>query len=138
TVLFNALLTSAGGSVLADTNSPNGKPRVSLQRGPTVAALDVIKKLAVSPVADPSMSNATEDTTRLAFESGKATFMTNYPFVYPSAQKDAPDVFKNMAWARFPTVAAGQPSRPPLGGINLGVGAFSKHPSLATAAVRCL
>src|SRR5205823_12784359 len=93
---------------------------------------------AHSPVADPSISAATEDTTRLAFESGKATFMTNYPFVYPSAQKDAPDVFKNMAWARFPTVAAGQPSRPPLGGINLGVGAFPKHPDLAFDAVRCL
>ena len=140
TVWFNALLSSAGGSVLSPSSasSASGLPQVSLQQGPTVAALDVIQKLAHSPVADPSISAATEDTTRLAFESGKATFMTNYPFVYPSAQKDAPDVFKNMAWARFPTVKAGEPSRPPLGGINLGVGTASKHPALATAAVRCL
>ena len=64
--------------------------------------------------------------------------MVNYPFVYPSALKDAPDVFADMGWARYPMVKAGEPSRPPLGGINLGVGAFSKHPALASAAVRCL
>jgi multiple sugar transport system substrate-binding protein len=84
------------------------------------------------------MSTSQEDSARLAFQSGKATFMVNYPFVYPSAQKDAPDVFKNMGWARYPAVVAGQPSRPPLGGINLGVGAYSKHSDLAFDAVKCL
>jgi multiple sugar transport system substrate-binding protein len=139
TVWFNALLESAGGSVLAPTTAATGAtPQVSLEHGPTVQALSVIQKLAHSPVADPSLSTSTEDTTRLAFESGKATFMVNYPFVYPSAQQDAPDVFKNMAWARYPAVVNGQPSRPPLGGINLGVGAYSKHPDLDVDAVRCL
>ncbi|MCA1846676.1 MAG: ABC transporter substrate-binding protein, partial [Actinobacteria bacterium] len=136
TVWFNALLASAGGSVVV----PGGgsETRISLEPQPTEAALDVIKKLATSSAADPSISNATEDTTRLAFQSGKATFMVNYPFVYPSAQKDAPDVFANMGWARYPAVTAGQPSKPPLGGINLGIGAYSKHPDLAYDAVRCL
>jgi multiple sugar transport system substrate-binding protein len=136
TVWFNALLGSAGGSVLRPTTGTT--PEVSLERGPTVQALTVIRRLATSPAADPSISTSTEDTTRLAFQSGKATFMVNYPFVYPSAEKDAPDVFKNMAWARYPAVVAGQPSRPPLGGINLGVGAYSQHSELAFEAVRCL
>jgi multiple sugar transport system substrate-binding protein len=136
TVLFNALLESAGGAVLGSTSGTT--PEVSLPQGPTVAALGVLHKLATSPVADPSLSNSTEDTTRLAFQSGKATFMVNYPFVYPSAQKDAPDIFKNMGWARYPAVVSGQPSRPPLGGINLAVGANSRHTALASEAVRCL
>lgn len=136
TVWFNALLESAGGSVLADT--AGSKSTVSLEPGPTTAALEVIRTLARSAAADPSLSTSTEDTTRLAFQSGKATFMTNYPFVYPSAQKNAPEVFKNMGWARYPAVTADRPSRPPLGGINLGVGAYSRHADLAFEAVRCL
>jgi multiple sugar transport system substrate-binding protein len=134
TVWFNALLASAGGSVLA----PGSGTQVSLEQQPTERALEVIKKLASSPAADPSISTATEDSTRLAFQSGKATFMINYPFVYPSAQKDAPDVAKNMAWAPYPAVNPGEPAKPPLGGINLGIGAYSKHPDLAYDAVRCL
>ncbi len=136
TVWFNALLASAGGSVVTSTGGE--EPRVSLEQAPTERALGVIHSLATSPVADPSLSTSTEDTTRLAFQSGRATFMVNYPFVYPSAQENAPDVFRNMGWARYPAVVEGQPSRPPLGGINLGVGAYSRHPDLAFDAVKCL
>lgn len=136
TVWFNALLESAGGTVLGEGTGP--VPPVSLEQGPTSTALGVISKLARSPAADPSLSTSTEDTTRLAFQAGRATFMVNYPFVYPSAQRDAPEVFANMGWARYPAVVAGQPSRPPLGGINLGVGAFSRKSDLAFDAVECL
>jgi multiple sugar transport system substrate-binding protein len=136
TVLFNSLLASAGGQLLGPSTGTTAQ--VSLERQPTVDALSVIRRLATSPVADPSLSTSTEDTTRLTFQSGKATFMTNYPFVYPSAEKNAPDVFKNMAWARWPAVKPGQPSKPPLGGINLGIGAFSKHSGQAFEAARCL
>ena len=138
TVWFNALLASAGGSVVGPPAGADDAPGVSLDQGPTARALEVIRKLATSPVADPSLSTSTEDTTRLAFQSGRATFMVNYPFVYPSAQEDAPDVFRNMGWARYPAVVDGQPSRPPLGGINLGVGAYSRHSDLAFEAVQCL
>ena len=138
TVWFNALLTSAGGSVVGPGAGEDGAPTVSLEQGPTSRALEVIRKLATSPVADPSLSTSTEDTTRLAFQSGRATFMVNYPFVYPSAQEDAPDVARNMGWAKYPAVVEGQPSRPPLGGINLGIGAYSRHSDLAFDAVQCL
>ncbi len=43
-----------------------------------------------------------------------------------------------MGWARWPQVVPGQPSRPPLGGINLGIGAFSEHPDLAFEAATCI
>ncbi|MFP5319000.1 MAG: ABC transporter substrate-binding protein [Acidimicrobiia bacterium] len=138
TVWFNALLASAGGSVVEPGAGEDGAPGVSLEQQPTVRALEVIRKLATSPVADPSLSTSTEDTTRLAFQSGRATFMVNYPFVYPSAQEDAPEVARNMGWAKYPAVVEGQPSRPPLGGINLGVGAYSRHSDLAFEAVQCL
>src|SRR3954447_1800402 len=92
TVWFNTLVNSAGGKVLSEDGS-----KVPLAR-PAIKALAVIKALAGSPAADPSLSTQMEDQNRLAFESGTAAFELNYPYVYPSAKADVPDIFKNMAW----------------------------------------
>jgi multiple sugar transport system substrate-binding protein len=43
-----------------------------------------------------------------------------------------------MGWARWPAVDPGRPSRVTIGGINLGVGAFSRHPELAFRAAACI
>jgi multiple sugar transport system substrate-binding protein len=45
---------------------------------------------------------------------------------------------KDVGWAKYPQTVAGTVSRPPFGGIELGVGAFSKHPDLAYDAARCI
>ena len=44
----------------------------------------------------------------------------------------------DIGWAMYPQVDAGKRQRPPLGGINLGVGAFSKHTDLAFEATECI
>jgi multiple sugar transport system substrate-binding protein len=95
-------------------------------------------ELADSEFADPSMSTSDEDTSRLAFETGAASFMLNYPFVYPSAKDNAPDVFKQMGAAPYPRVDPNRPSAPPLGGINLGVSAYSENQEEAFDAIKCL
>ena len=74
----------------------------------------------------------------MAFEAENSNFMINYPFVYPSAKENAPDVFKNMGAAKYPAVVEGQESRPPLGGINIGVSSFSNAGDVAWDAVECL
>lgn len=134
TVWFNSLLASAGGSVIAGQGDAAG---VALGP-PAVDAMEVMRDVATSQAADPSLSNAQEDDGRLAFESGSSSFMINYPFVYPSARENAPEVFENMGWARWPRVRPDEPSRPPLGGINLGIGAYSEHPELAFEAATCI
>jgi len=130
-VWFNSLIASAGGEIL---DSPT---KAALAPEPTRAALDVIGTLARSPVADPSLPNQAEDDNRLQFETGGPSFMVNYPFIYPSAKENAPEIFKNIGAARYPGVGDG-PSKPPLGGINLAVGAFSKAPQEAFDAAMCL
>lgn len=132
TVFFISLLASAGGRVLDD------RGRVDLAYEPTQRALAVMKALATSPAADPALSNAREDQARLAFQSGNASFMLNYTYVWPSARHDAPQVFAHMGWARWPRVVADRPSRVTLGGINIGVGAYSRHPQQAFAAAACI
>ena len=94
--------------------------------------------LATSVAADPSLSVQQENDNRLAMESGTAAFELNYPFVYPSMKSNKPDLFKNFKWAPYPAVAAGQATHVTIGGINLAVGAYSKHPDLAFAATLCL
>ena len=131
-VLTNQLIESAGTSILA------GPKEVQLEEEPTKKALQVMGRLSDSAVAAPNITTSTEDTARLGFEAGDSTFQINYPFVYPSAKENAPDVFKQMGVAQFPAVDAGNPSRPPIGGINIGVSSFSKHKEQAFAAIECL
>ena len=137
TVLFASLLASAGGAVLAAAET-QPREQVALPAEPTREALRILQRLARSPAADPGLASAREDQTRLAFESGGPTFMLNYTYVWPSAGRNAPEVAEHMGWARWPAVNPAQPSRVTVGGINIGVGAFSEHPSLALAAAACI
>lgn len=132
TVWTNQMIESAGTTILSSPTT------VNLARPQTERALSVMGRLSRSPVAAPNIATSTEDTARLGFEGGDSTFMINYPFVYPSAKDNAPDVFKVMKAARYPRVDAGRVSRPPIGGINLGVSSYSKHADVAFQAVQCL
>jgi multiple sugar transport system substrate-binding protein len=131
-VLVNALVESAGTAILS------GPEKVDLEQGPTEKALAVLGRLANSSAAPPSLSTADEDSTRLGFEAGESAFMTNYTFAYASAQEEAPEIGKNMGYARFPRVDAGVPSKPPLGGFNLAVSSFSKNKDVDFDAAACL
>jgi multiple sugar transport system substrate-binding protein len=132
TVWFNTLVNSAGGQIL----SSDGQ-KVALGP-PAENALEVIRDLAHSTAADPSISTQMEDQNRLAFESGSAAFELNYPFVYPSAKDNAPDIFKDMAWAPYPRVLPDEPAHVTIGGIDLAVGADSAHRQQAFDAILCL
>jgi multiple sugar transport system substrate-binding protein len=132
TVWVNQMIASAGTEILS------GPEQIELAREPTERALSIMGRLSSSDVADPSITTSDEDTGRLAFQSGSSAFMLNYPFVYPSAEAEAPDIFKVMKAAKYPQVDASRPSAPPLGGINLGVSAFSENKDLTFEAIECL
>jgi multiple sugar transport system substrate-binding protein len=136
-VWFNSLVASAGGEIVNDA----GKPVLG---APAIRAAEVMKRLTSSSVAPAAVTNNREDQARLGFESGASAFQVNYTFVYASAKTGAETnpatkkVFDNMAWARWPSVSPDQKSRVTLGGINLGIGAYSKNPDLAFEAALCL
>ena len=131
-VWFNTLTVSAGGSILnpASTAAQLGPPAVK--------ALSIMKQLATSSAADPSLSVQMEDQNRLAMEAGSAVFQLNYPFVYPSMKADKPDLFKVFKWAPYPSVIPGRPARVTIGGIDLAVSRYTQHPQLAFQAALCL
>jgi multiple sugar transport system substrate-binding protein len=130
TVWFNSLVQSAGGSIVSGDKVTLGAPGLK--------AAQIMKRLATSKAGDPSISAQKEDQNRLGFESGNAAFEVNYPFIYPSAKTGAPQIFKNLAWKPYPAVDDSHPAKAPIGGINWGVGAYTKHPAEAFAAAACL
>ncbi len=132
TVWFNTMVTSAGGSIL---NASATAPSLG---APAVKALSIMKQLADSPAADPSLSVQMENQNRLAMEAGTAAFELNYPFVYPSMKMDNPTLFKSFKWAPYPSITAGQPAKVTIGGVDLAVGAYSQHKDLAFQAALCL
>jgi multiple sugar transport system substrate-binding protein len=130
-VWFNSLVNSAGGSIISGTN------KVTI--GPTAqTAASIMHRLATSVAADPSLNTAKEDPSRLAFEKGTAAFEINYPFVWPAAQKDVPNIAKVMGYAPFPAVIPGTAARVTIGGYNLGVSSYSTHPQQDFQAIACL
>src|SRR5579872_4759438 len=132
TVWFNTMVSSAGGTVL----NPDAT-KVTLG-APAVQALTIMKQLASSSAADPSMSVQMENQNRLAMEAGTAAFELNYPFVYPGMKSDNPKLFKVFKWAPYPEVIAGVPAKVTIGGIDLAVSAYSTHQTLAFQAALCL
>jgi multiple sugar transport system substrate-binding protein len=131
-VWFNTLLASAGGSVLTPDAS-----KVSMGK-PAIRALSIMKRLATSPAADPSLSVQMEDANRLAMEAGTAAFELNYPFVYPSMKADQPKLFKSFKWTLYPRVNANEPAHVTIGGIDLAISKYSKHANLAFQAALCI
>jgi multiple sugar transport system substrate-binding protein len=136
-VWFNNLVSSAGGKVV----NPDGTPALDQT---AVRAAQIIKGVATSGRADPALSTNQEDQTRLAFEAGRGAFMLNWPYVYAAARAAAETgsvqkkVFENMGWARWPAVDPDKPSRVSIGGANIGISNYGKHPDLATEAALCM
>jgi trehalose/maltose transport system substrate-binding protein len=132
TVWVNALVEGAG------TPLVNQEGNVTASNAAIEKAASIIKRLATSKAAPPGLGTNAEDEARLGFESGRSDYQVNYTFIYPSAAEVAGGFQKKIGWARYPRTEADKPSRPPLGGINIGVGNYSNNPDLAFAAARCL
>jgi multiple sugar transport system substrate-binding protein len=142
-VLISAMVVSGGGQILQ--NPEAGKdvtPAIDSPAGRHTAA--IIAKLGRSKAANPGLSTADEESTRAAFQGARGGFMVNWPYVHGAAQEAVAagsldrSVLDDIGWARYPRVDAGSQSRPPLGGINIGIGAYSNHAGMAVEAVRCI
>jgi multiple sugar transport system substrate-binding protein len=130
TVWVNALVEGGGTPLVSQAG------KVTASDAAVKKAAEIMKRLATE-AGPPGLATNAEDDARLGFESGRSVYQLNYTFIWPSAAmiKGFQD---KIGWARFPRTFADKPSRPPLGGVNVGVGAYTKHPQQAFAAARCL
>ena len=127
-VWISALVSSAGGKILENPEAgKNVRPAIDSEAGRKAAT--VIQQLGRSRAANPALSTSDEEAARSAFQGDRGAFMVNWAYVYGAAQEAVAAgtldkaVLDDIGWARYPQVDAGAPSRPPLGGINLGIGA---------------
>jgi multiple sugar transport system substrate-binding protein len=142
-VWINALVVSGGGQILGDVEAgKDAKPEINSPAGDEAAT--IVGDLARSAAAPPAMSTAGEEEARSAFQGSNGGFMVNWPYVYGAAKGDVASgaidqsVVDDIGWARYPEVKAGEQSKPPLGGINLGIGNFTTHPQEALDLVKCV
>ena len=134
-VWINALVEGAGGHIVSDTASRPGRLRGHRLGGRHEGGRGH-QKLASSPAAEPDLSVSNEGTVLGPLGGPKGGFMVNWTFAYNN-YKDG-DVADDLGYARYPETVAGEQSRPPIGGINVGVSPYGSHVDLALEAVKCI
>ncbi|QCU78712.1 extracellular solute-binding protein [Citricoccus sp. SGAir0253] len=144
TVWLNALIESAGGHILENPEASADEVRLGLDTDAGRAAAGVISTIGQEGLGSAGLATQAENESMLLFQGDSGSFMVNWPFVWPATNgavedgalpADLPD---DIGWGLYPAMEEGKDPAPPLGGINLGVGAASEHQDLAWDAVQCI
>jgi len=144
TVWINALVESAGGHVLENPEAPADELRLGLESDAGRAAAQIIGTIGREGLGGPGLPTADENATMSVFQRDRGSFMVNWPFVWSATNAAVDDgtlpasLVDDIGWAMYPQVDEGTDARPPYGGINLGIGAFSRHVDLALEAAQCI
>ena len=136
-VWINALISGAGGAIA--TNTQKGidlTVEVNSPAGETAAK--IIEKLAHSSAAPPDLSVSNEGTAGGTFGGPQGAFMVNWTYIWTNYDKTQPEVKKDLGYARYPESTKGEASRPPYGGIGVGVSQYSRHKDEAMKAIQCI
>jgi multiple sugar transport system substrate-binding protein len=144
TVWVNALIESAGGSIIVDPEATADTVELGLDTDAGVAAAEVISTIGKDGLGGPGLPTQDENASLIGFQGDTGSFMVNWPFVYPATvgavEAGTLDqaVLDDIGWGIYPRMTEDQEAAPPLGGINLGVGAASDNPELAYEAIQCI
>jgi trehalose/maltose transport system substrate-binding protein len=136
-VWINALVSGAGGSLVTDA-SKGVDATVAINSPAGDDAAKVIEDLAHSKAAPPDLSIAQEGQAGSAFGLANGAFMVNWTYIWHNYDETQPDVAKDIGYAMYPETVAGKTSRPPYGGIGIGVSSYSNHIDEANQAAACL
>ncbi len=142
-VWVNALVLSGGGQILDDPEAGrDAVPVMDSDAGRKAA--EIVSTLANSQAAPTDLSVAQEEQARAVFQGDSGMFMLNWPYVLAAARSAVEEgtldqaVVDDIGFARYPRVFPDTPSQPPLGGIDIAIGAFTKYPEQVTELVKCL
>ena len=144
TVWVNALVESAGGHILENPEAPADDLKIGFESEAGRAAAEIIGTIGRDGLGGPGLPTADENATMTVFQRDRGSFMVNWPFVWSATSAAVEDgtleesLLEDVGWAMYPQVDEAQDARPPYGGINLGIGAYSKHVDLALEAAQCI
>jgi multiple sugar transport system substrate-binding protein len=135
-VWVNALIQGAGGDIISD-NEKGADASIDIASPAGEDAAAVIEKLASSAAAEGDLSVSNEGTVLGPFATDQGAFQVNWTFIYANYKGDQA-TFDDLGWARYPQTVEGEDSKPPLGGINIGVNAASDQKEFALEALDCI
>lgn len=144
TVWVNGLVESAGGSIIEGDAASVDTLQLSLDSEEGRKAAEIVGTIGEEGLGGPGIDTQDENAAMEQFRGDKGSFMVNWPFVYSATAGAVAEgtveqsVLDDIAWTTWPRVNADEESAPPLGGINLGVGASSEHQDQAWDAVECI
>ena len=129
----NALewVASHGGGSIVDEQG-----EITIDNPHAAAALDQAAEW-VGHISPQGVLNYTEEQARGVFQSGNAVFMRNWPYAWSLVQSENSDVRGKVGVTTLPHGPKGS-SAATLGGWNLAVSKYSKHPELAVDLVKFL
>ena len=142
-VWINALVQGAGGEIISN-NEAGKEAEIEIDSEAGRHAARVIQKLAESEAAQPDLTTSNEGTSLGLMYEGAGEFMVNWTFVYQNYKTlvDSGDLTKeqldDLGWARYPQTVQAEESKPPIGGIDIGVGAYSENSEYALEAAECV
>ena len=136
-VWINALIESAGGHILEGAEK-GVDADLTIQEEPGQVAAGIIEKLASSSAAPSDLSVSNEGTAGSTFGSDQGSFLVNWTYIFHNYDETAPDVADDIGYTRYPQAVEGEESRPPYGGIGIGVSEYSDDKELALEAAACL
>jgi multiple sugar transport system substrate-binding protein len=120
TVNFLELLYSAGGTVVNDDGS-----EATADTQDVKDTLDFMRKGIDDGDVPKAVTTYMEEESRRAFESGRATYMRNWPYAYALGKES--QVGDTFDVTTFPSYK-GNPGAGVLGGYNLAISAYSENP----------
>lgn len=135
-VWINALISGAGGDIASETER-GADAQIDIDSDAGREAAKVISELASSEAAPADLSIAQEGQAAATFGGDRGAFMVNWTYILNGAGY-SDEVVDDLGWARYPQTVEGEESRPPYGGIGLGVSEFSDDKDLAVGALECL
>lgn len=133
-VWINALVQGAGGEIVSGLGRGEDM-KVELDSEAGRAAAGVVQKLADSPAKDPDLPVSNEGTAESSFAGDSGGFMANWTYIFLGHNEALEG---DLGWARYPQTVEGEDSKPPTGGINIGVSAFGAHEKESIEAAKCI
>lgn len=125
----NALewVVSYGGGTFVDAEG-----KVTVDSAAVATAIDTAASW-IGSISPEGVLNYQEEEARGVFQSGNAVFMRNWPYAFKLSQADDSPVKDKVGITVLPKgTGDGARSAATLGGYNLAVSKFSKHPKEAT------
>ncbi|MFC7403152.1 extracellular solute-binding protein [Citricoccus sp. GCM10030269] len=144
TVWLNALIESGGGQIVENPEAPAEEVETGLDSEAAQHAAEIISVIGQEGLGGPGLATQQENESLLLFQGDSGSFMVNWPFVWPATNASVEegalpeDLPEDIGWTQYPRMNEDEEPAPPLGGINLGVGAHSQHPDLAWDAIQCI